>query len=429
MTGASAVLSIFGNPLRHQLPARSPLSAAAVLGGLTATVRALTSGGSDPSVALEALLREQYGAQGVQLLGSGTQALTLALEVARALADREAPVALPAYSCFDVATAAVGARCPVLFYDVDPATLGPDPDSLEGALARGARVVVVAPLFGIPVDWGGLEPSLQRWDPVIVEDAAQGHGARWKGEPVGSRGRLAVLSFGRGKGWTGGGGGGALLVRDPAAAEALEERLEREGRPPAPGPAGSLRSLAAGTLVWGLARPGVYRLPRSVPVLGLGETRYREPRAPTGPTAGAVGALLASRHLAESEVEVRRRHAAEYRAALAGRAPRGLATVPEGGEAGWLRFPLRLPGGLEGFTRPDRARRLGAEAGYPQTLARLAPLGPLVRNGEGPEGGRTHFPGAEELAATLVTLPTHSRTRELERRELVELVGPSPERG
>src|SRR6059058_4042732 len=159
----------------------------------------------DPCPRVERLVRALYRAQETVLLGSGTQALELAIRVATRVAAEQCAVALPAFSCYDVATAAVGARMRIALYDVDPGTLGPDLDSLAAALASGARIVVAAPLWGTPVDWGAVERCAAPFGAVVIEDAAQGHGAEWRGLPVGSFGALSVLSFGRGKGWTGAG--------------------------------------------------------------------------------------------------------------------------------------------------------------------------------------------------------------------------------
>src|SRR5439155_883687 len=129
--------------------------------------------------------------------------LTLALRAAAAtLGGGEPPVvALPAYACYDVATAAVAVNARIALYDVHPATLAPDLASLTATLAEGARIVVVAPLYGMPVDWDAIEQCVAAFGALAIEDAAQGHGASWRGRPLGSLGRLSVLSFSRGKGW------------------------------------------------------------------------------------------------------------------------------------------------------------------------------------------------------------------------------------
>src|SRR3989449_6070319 len=98
---------------------------------------------------------------------------------------------------------------------------------------------------------------------AVIEDAAQGFGASWRGRPLGSLGAVSVLSFGRGKGWTGG-RGGALLARGrapPTAANGNGAGLWREGE-------GLVLAAAQG----GFARPPPHGPPAPLPWLGLGET-------------------------------------------------------------------------------------------------------------------------------------------------------------
>ncbi len=417
-------MSGFANPFRRQLPAYSPVHLGALAVGAWRGSVSVVPFGPDPRRRLARQLEAAYEAEAVALLGSGTQALTLALELGRRLVeDPRAAVALPAYSCFDLATAAVAAGTPVRFYDLDPATLGPEPTSLARAMEDGARVVVIAPLFGIPVDWDRIDPVLSRWRPVVVEDAAQGHGARWNGAPLGSRGEFSVLSFGRGKGWTGG-SGGALLARGERAGGGLLDLLEDGNALPSAGVGGSVRTWAGAGALWAVARPDLYRIPRAVPGLGLGETRYREPGPMRTMAAAAAGIVLATGGRAEDEAEARRRNARELQEHLARRGVAAGVTPPEGGTAGYLRFPVRVPGAVEGMTEPRRARFLGAEGGYPRILPTLDALRSLAPVGEedGTGNGPRRWPGAEALVRELVTLPTHSRTRSTERAELASLV-------
>src|SRR3982074_3362413 len=99
---------------RPQLLAYSPITARA---SLVAVAQALCLG-DDPRPRLRALLEREYGARSVLLCGSGTQALTMAMREARKRVDPAAPVALPAFSCFDVATATVGADAGIMLYDL-----------------------------------------------------------------------------------------------------------------------------------------------------------------------------------------------------------------------------------------------------------------------------------------------------------------------
>src|SRR5207237_8893759 len=139
------------------------------------------------------------------LTGSGTTALTAAL--IGVLKDRPGAVALPAYGCYDLATAADGANAPVLLYDLDPHTLAPDLPQLRDALRQGASAVVVVHFYGHPVDLGEVKRLAAERGALVIEDAAQAAGAKLDGRPVGTQSSLAVLSFGRGKGLTGGSGG------------------------------------------------------------------------------------------------------------------------------------------------------------------------------------------------------------------------------
>lgn len=367
------------NPMRRQLPVLSPLPARA----LAAATRAL-GGAPDAAPELADLLRRDYGADEVVLTASGTQALQLALARAarRAGTDR---VAVPAFTCYDVASAVVGAGVHAVLYDVDADTLQPVPASVAAALDDGAGAVLVAPLYGVPIDWIRLEAALGARRPVVVEDAAQGHGALHHGLRLGSRGDLAVLSFGRGKGWTGA-RGGALLSRGADA----------EPGPVLPAPPGARRgTLLRAAAQAALARPAVYGLPSSLPFLHLGETVYHSPAPVTAMDDVAAATVLATRAASEAEIAVRLEAGDDF----AARVPGGFAhAVPADSRAGWLRYPLRVADAAAFLRRFDS---LGVAPSYPLPLHRL----PELRQHSTAAGP---LPGAETLARELVTLPTHS---------------------
>ncbi len=370
--------------MRRQLPVYSPLTLGALASGLAAL-------GSDRAeAAVTAALAEAWGGDALRT-ASGTGALTLAIRAA--VRHAPGPVALPAYACYDVATAADGADAAVLLYDIDPATLGPDFGSLERALAAGARAVVVAHLYGVPVDLRTVAQLADAHGAVVIEDAAQAAGTTIGGRRAGSIGSLGVLSFGRGKGVTGG-SGGALLGNDELG-RALVARARAEllpGRTTA-------RELVSTAAQWLLGRPSLYALPASLPFLGLGETRYRAAEPVRRPSRFSAGVLRRTLELADAEAAIRRANAERIMRIL----PRGLA-VPQGGpgRAGYLRLPVvaeerwieRLGGAA--------ARRLGISRGYPDCLCALAPLAPRVAN------AGSDLDGAQSLSRALHTMPTHS---------------------
>jgi perosamine synthetase len=385
---------------RYQAPAYSPLAPADL-------ARAAFAGGESID-RLGAFLRERFHADRALLTGSGTQALTLALSLAVRVRPDRPRVALPGYSCYSIASAAVGAGVDVVLYDLDPETLAPDGDSLRRALQAGAGIVVAAPLFGLPLNWEVVEGLAREHDAFLVEDAAQAGGGLWRGRELGSLGVLSVLSFSRGKGWTGG-GGGALLARE--GAPELPDQV--------PSGAHGLKPLLKSGAQWAMGRPALYRIPAGLPFLRLGETIYHPPDPVSEmPRAAAALAMRTHRHQ-EREVEVRRANAAWYRERLvdvdAGRRSVNLVRIEGVEDGGWLRYPVRLKGGWPAGMDRKKAVAVGVAGMYPEPLYKLAELAPLlVERGD-------RLPGAEELARWLVTLPTHSLVTPQDRAAAADL--------
>jgi perosamine synthetase len=388
---------------RRQLPVYSPIPASAALAAATR----LMGVGDDPRPRLTDLLQREYDSPCVLLCRSGTQALTVAIREACGRVSGEAPVALPAFSCFDVGTAAIAADVRVSFYDLDPQTLAPELQSLERVLRAGALVVVTAPLYGVPLDWDALSALAGRYGAILIEDAAQGIGALWKGRRLGSIGETATLSFGRGKGWTGG-QGGAFLTRSSERTRATELAT--------PGFFDQARAVLALAGQWALGRPAVYGIPSSIPALGLGETLYRAPQPERSLSRAAAAALLASREASEREAEVRKATAKELLAAIADNPRLAAISTDRDATPGYLRLPLRVPGGMAAFASRSRAVALGIAPSYPSSLADLPQV---VGRREGPERG---WPGAQALVRELVTLPTHSRLRSRELTEIASML-------
>lgn len=376
------------------LPAvHSPLSVRALAAGAAAMVAPRRF-----DARIERIVRDRYGPRALLWTDSGTSALRLALEGVRE--TRSGPVALPAYCCYDVATAAVGAGVDVLLYDLDPTTLSPDPSSLDEALAKGAAAVVVAHLYGIPVDMDAVSALAKRHGALVIEDAAQGAGARWSDRPLGALGSLGILSFGRGKGVTGG-RGGLLLGNDPEGERVVAAAADRLGRRRA-----GATSLAAARAQWLLARRGLYALPRALPWLELGKTVYRTPWPPAGLPRSAAGILSLTLAAGERAAEERRERARSLLARIGQGEGFRPVRPPEGSVPGFLRLPLLAPADGARAEIPAELGRLGVMPGYPAPLSSLAPL----RSAMPGEAGA--HPGARLLAERLVTLPVHSLVRD-----------------
>jgi len=374
---------------RRQLPAYSPLPFRAVVAGAAG----LLSGVGRARASVTAMLARTYGCDDVLLTDSGTGALTLAIRGSLA-GHPGASVALPAYGCYDLATAADGAGSPVVLYDLDPATLAPDLASLRSVLDRGARAVVLVYWYGVPVDPEPVSAAAHATGALVIEDAAQGAGAAWRDRPLGSFGDLVVLSFGRGKGNTAG-RGGALLAHGALGAAACAHARGAVARARR-----GTKELVQLKAQWLLGRPVLYALPSAVPFLRLGETVYHQPTPVRAMSAVAARTLAVTLPLGEREAALRRTNAKR----LLARGTPGLTPVrvPASSEAGYLRLPFLATPAVRAVAESKEARALGIMPGYPRALCDLEGFAGRVDNLD------VDFVGARTLAERLITLPTHS---------------------
>jgi dTDP-4-amino-4,6-dideoxygalactose transaminase len=299
-------------------------------------------------------------------------------------------IAIPAYCCYDVITAVNGAAAGVVLYDIDPLSLNPVWESLEAALATRPAAVLVAHLFGLAVDMPRVQDLAESVDSVVIEDTAQGIGASLLGRPLGTFGQLRVLSFGRGKGVTGG-RGGALLVA-PASRGLLEQGAGS-------GDSG-LRELSALAAQWLLARPSLFRIPANLPGLRLGDTIYRTPSPPRPISQVAAAVVLEMWKQHRTEVEVRRQNAERLGKTLAKVGVAEQVRPVTDSDPSWLRLPVLLPAIQRTDASVTAARAFGVMPGYPRPLDSLEQTPASA--------GTAPLPGAARLAAELWTLPTHS---------------------
>ena len=380
---------------RHVPAVRSPVSGTGLLAGLRAAGSPRFAAAARAEA--EAALRATWAPRALALLDSGTSSLVLAL---RLTAGAGGTVAFPGYACVDLAAAARRAGTRVRLYDLDTRTLSPDLGSLERAMERGVDAVVVAHLYGYPADVAAVCSLARRFGVPVIEDAAQGAGGALHGVRLGALGDLSLLSFGRGKGTTGG-RGGALLVRDHALAARLDEAAASLGAP-----AAGWGSLAATAAQWALGRPSLYGIPASIPQLQLGEMVYHPAHEPAALPRSAAGLLRSALALDAAEVARRRANARALLHAIGARDDLLPIREVDGAQPGYLRLPVLDLGGRRAVPS------LGVMRGYPRTLHEQEELRPCLVPGEPPT------PGADWLRERLLTLPTHGL---LEVRDLAAL--------
>lgn len=210
-------------------------------------------------------------------VNSGTSALHLSL-LAAGVGPSDEVITVPFTFIATVAAITYTGARPVLV-DIDETSFTMDPARIEAAITPRTKAIVPVHLYGQPADMDQIRAVAARHGLAVVEDAAQAHGAQYKGRPVGSLGDLACFSFYPTKNLGAYGEGGMVVTDDADCAARI--RMLRD---------------------WGQ------------------QSRYTHTlRGFNARMDGLQGAILRVKlHHLPAWIDARRRHAARYQALLAG---------------------------------------------------------------------------------------------------------------
>jgi len=171
----------------------------------------------------ERVMAERLGRRGAVAVGSGTQALELALRVLGVGPGDE--VILPSYTCSAVLDAVLAVGATAVPADVSVETLNLTAESAARRLSPRSRALVAPHMCGLPAP----VEELRRLGVALVEDCAQCLGTAYRGRPVGGWGEVAVLSFYATKVLTTG-YGGMLLADGPALLREARDLIDYDER-------------------------------------------------------------------------------------------------------------------------------------------------------------------------------------------------------
>ena len=313
------------------------------------------AGGAEVS-AFEAEFAAFIGTTTCVGVGSGTDALRFAYQ---ALGVRAGDEVITVPNTFIATTEALTqAGATIRFVDVDPGTLTLDPSALEAAITPRTVGIVPVHLYGQPADLDPIAAIAERHGLWVVEDAAQAHGAEYKGRRCGTIGRLAAFSFYPAKNLGACGEAGAVVGSDRASL-ATVRRLREHGE----------------------------------------SSRYHHEIEGYNGRLDAIQAAflrIKLRRLAQWN-DARRRHAARYRDALA-----GVADVALPVEAPYARHVYHLF--VIRAERRDALQSRLAQCGIATGLHYPVPLH-LQNAYRHLRLGRGAFPVAERAAETILSLP------------------------
>ena len=330
---------------------------------------------------LEAELAEFSGAKHVVSCASGTDALLMVL-MAKGVGRGDA-VLCPSFTfCATGEAVALTGATPV-FVDVDEATFNIDAASLTRGIATakklGLKPVAVIPvdLFGQSADHDAIGAIAAEAGLFVLDDAAQGFGASYKGRRLGSLGLATATSFFPAKPLGCFGDGGAIFTDDAELAEKL----------------------------------------RSVRVHGQGSDKYDNVRLGlTGRLDTMQAAILIEKlKIFEDEIAARNKVADRYAQGLG-----NVVSVPRlasGCTSVWAQYTVRLPKGCDrdGFAAALKAQGIPTAIYYPKSMHQQT----AYRDFPVADGG---LPACESLSRNVISLPMHAYLDEPTQERIIKAV-------
>jgi dTDP-4-amino-4,6-dideoxygalactose transaminase len=304
-------------------------------------------------------------------VANGTDALELALRAVGVKSGDEVVVPTNSFIASAEAVARTGAL--VRLVDCDPEHLLIDPDLIAEACTARTRAVLPVHLYGQIAPMEGVGAAAAAAGLVVVEDAAQAHGARQSGRRAGSWGLAAGFSFYPGKNLGAYGDGGAVVTDDDTVAAALDALRNHGSR-----------------------------------------ARYEHPTLGFNSRLDTFQAVVLSAKLARLNGwnEARRRAAERYEDLLGGLPEVRLPATLAGNEHVWHLYVVRVP-------ERDRCLAALAAAGIPAAIHYPTPI---HLTGAFSELGyaKGDFPVAEAAADEILSLPMHPHLTATQQERVAE---------
>jgi len=183
------------------------------------------SGDGDFTKKCEQWFEQTLGCKRALLTSSCTHALEMCALLINIQPGDE--VILPSYTFVSTANAFVLRGAVPVFVDIRPDTMNIDETLIEPAITQKTKAICVVHYAGVGCEMDTIMKIAQKHNLYVIEDAAQGMMAQYKGKPLGTIGHLGTFSFHESKNYTSAGEGGLLLVNNEEfvlRAEILREK-------------------------------------------------------------------------------------------------------------------------------------------------------------------------------------------------------------
>jgi len=289
-------------------------------------------------------------------------------------------VVVPSFTFSATAGAVVLAGGRPSFADIDGDTYTITPESIEAAITRATKVIIPVHMYGLCADMAPIAELARRRGILVIEDAAQAHGAEYNGRKAGALGDAACFSFYGGKNMTTGEGGMVTTNEDDLAEQVRMIRTHGEERP-----------------YWVSRQGHNYRMPE---------------------ISGAIGTVQLKR--LPSFLEQRRKNAEYLTEKLSMLGKLMMPREPAGRKHAWYLFTTRLRGANAGkrnkLVEKLRSKNIGTAVYYESPVHML----PFYRDTQ--SSRRSALPETERACRQVFSLPVHPELKQSELQFVAEAV-------
>lgn len=383
------------------------------------SVKKSSSSGSSLGNLFESALRDSiidyFNTNKVWLLGSGSFALYITFVVAKKVFDIKS-VAMGAYTCPDVASAALNAGLKIVPLDIDPNTLELCMPNSE----ESPECILFSNLYGMP-DY--ISPELLTRS-LVIDDACQSVLSFREESHVGcSKGVIGVFSFARGKSIPGVGGGGVFINSssllkhklnsdnasrfakslDLVTSEMLKaDNLKLLGR--------GLALFMLSSALWTFSAPALYRFPSKCPFLKLGETKFSPFLKPHRIHPIQCATVISQMSTLDFCMAKRKENSIKWATELkeTGVIQPYININRAKLDINLIRYPIicQTEEKREKIYSALNAKGLGVTKSYPKTIIEYPEIAKSCVS------SNMNFPGASFVAKRILTLPIHSYVEE-----------------
>jgi perosamine synthetase len=360
---------------------------------------------------LKLQIRSLFPNHEIYFLNSGKAALQLVLEAIRFTSGRNS-ILMSAYTCPDIATAAIRSNCKIALFDIDEKNMQPKSETFFSSInPEETASIIFSNLYGIP---DRIPEDLPKGI-YVIDDACQSALSIRENSPLGvSSTDIGIYSFGRGKAFSSAGGGILIIPRtDLPEKELYFSNIHRELRNiyteiDKENYIDSILYFIKMCLLWIFEKPVFFWIALLIPMLKIGETKLQLAFSIRRPSRITLVAMLACLKKKSQRAKMLKKILLRYPDSL---------TSHIAHQSVHIRFPMLLSEEKKkNILKNKNHRRLGISGSYPKTIDKYPEISAyIINNG-------TNHQGAEKIAKKIITLPIHNYVKDDDINRILNLI-------